>query len=77
MRGFIEQGTTTTPFGMVVLNGISRYQLAALALKYARPEMARRQERMEWCERKVREIVEYTRVQLEDPPEIRDWRWGS
>ena len=77
VRGFIEQGTTTTPFDMVVLNGISRYQLAALALKYARPEMARRQERMEWCERTVREIVEYTRVQLEDPPEIRDWRWGS
>ena len=29
VRGFNEQGTTTTPFDMVVLNGMSRYHLAA------------------------------------------------
>src|SRR5690242_1449776 len=33
VRGFNEQGTTTTPFNMVVLNGMSRYQLAAEALR--------------------------------------------
>ena len=33
VRGFNEQGTTTTPFDMVVLNSISRFHLAALALK--------------------------------------------
>ncbi len=36
MRGFREQGTTTTPFDMVVLNGISRYHLAIEALRRAR-----------------------------------------
>src|SRR6059058_2972627 len=35
VRGFNEQGTTTTPFGMVVLNGMSRYHLAAEALRRA------------------------------------------
>ena len=33
VRGFNEQGTTTTPFDMVVLNGMSRYHLAAEALR--------------------------------------------
>ena len=36
VRGFSEQGTTTTPFDMVVLNGMSRYHLAAEALRRAR-----------------------------------------
>ncbi|HSQ30613.1 MAG TPA: hypothetical protein VLN49_12225, partial [Gemmatimonadaceae bacterium] len=75
VRGFMEQGTTTTPFDMVVLNGISRFQLAALALKYAMPETPRRRELMDACERRMREVVEYTREHLEDPAEIRDWVW--
>src|SRR5512143_338014 len=33
VRGFNEQGTTTTPFDMVVLNNMSRYHLARLAIK--------------------------------------------
>ena len=37
VRGFNEQGTTTTPFDMVVLNGMSRYHLAAEALRRAGP----------------------------------------
>jgi xylulose-5-phosphate/fructose-6-phosphate phosphoketolase len=75
VRGFMEQGTTTTPFDMVVLNGISRFQLAALALKYAMPDTPRRRELMAACERRMREVVEYTREHLEDPAEIRDWVW--
>jgi xylulose-5-phosphate/fructose-6-phosphate phosphoketolase len=34
VRGFKDAGTTTTPFDMVVLNGISRFDLAKLALRY-------------------------------------------
>ena len=75
VRGFMEQGTTTTPFDMVVLNGISRFQLAALALKYAMPDTPRRRELIDGCERRMREVVEYTREHLEDPAEIRDWAW--
>jgi phosphoketolase len=36
VRGFNEQGTTTTPFDMTVLNGMSRYHLAAEALRRSR-----------------------------------------
>ena len=35
VRGFIEEGTTTTPFDMVVKNGMSRYHLCQDALQYA------------------------------------------
>ena len=35
VRGFNEQGTTTTPFDMVVLNGMSRYHLAELAIRFS------------------------------------------
>src|SRR5204863_1688078 len=41
VRGFNEQGTTTTPFDMVVKNGISRYHLCIEALRRA-PRMADR-----------------------------------
>ncbi|HEU4786211.1 MAG TPA: phosphoketolase family protein, partial [Gemmatimonadaceae bacterium] len=75
VRGFMEQGTTTTPFDMVVLNGISRFQLAALALKHAMPDTPQRRERMAALEHRMRDVVEYTREHLEDPPEIRDWVW--
>ena len=33
VRGFIEQGTTTTPFQMVVMNEMSRFHLAAEAIR--------------------------------------------
>ena len=36
VRGFIEQGTTTTPFDMVVLNKMSRYHLVLEALRRSR-----------------------------------------
>ncbi|HVX40622.1 MAG TPA: phosphoketolase family protein [Gemmatimonadaceae bacterium] len=77
VRGFREQGTTTTPFDMVVLNGISRFQLAALALRYARPDDPRTRELIAECERQVRDAVHYTRTHLEDPPAIRDWTWSD
>src|SRR5438093_1002308 len=35
VRGFNEQGTTTTPFDMVVLNEVSRYHLCMLAMQRA------------------------------------------
>ena len=77
VRGFKEQGTTTTPFDMVVLNGISRFQLAALAVKYGLPDNARRRELMATLDERMRAVVSYTREHLEDPGEIAEWVWGS
>src|SRR6202008_4920260 len=35
VRGYNEEGTTTTPFDMVVRNGVSRYHLCKLAMEFA------------------------------------------
>lgn len=78
VRGFNEQGTTTTPFDMVLLNGMSRYHLAMDALKCIGPE-CRAQDRaptlISELETLIRQAGEYSREHLEDPPEIRDWTW--
>ncbi|HUX67822.1 MAG TPA: phosphoketolase family protein [Terriglobales bacterium] len=75
VRGFREQGTTTTPFDMVVLNEMSRYHLAAAALRLALPESARQRELIAQCERAIAESVAYAREHFEDAPAIRDWVW--
>jgi xylulose-5-phosphate/fructose-6-phosphate phosphoketolase len=75
VRGFNEQGTTTTPFDMVVLNGMSRYHLAALALKHARLPAKLTTDLIAEMERRIEMAVAYAREHLEDPAEIRDWTW--
>ncbi|MBV9879797.1 MAG: hypothetical protein JO180_04835, partial [Gemmatirosa sp.] len=77
VRGFCEEGTTTTPFDMVVLNRMSRFHLAALALRHAPLPPARVAALLAECDRVVDDAVRYTRVHLEDPPEIRDWTWTA
>jgi xylulose-5-phosphate/fructose-6-phosphate phosphoketolase len=75
VRGFNEQGTTTTPFDMVVLNGMSRYHLAAEALRRAARAQDRAPTLIAACESLIAQAVAYSREHLEDPPEIRDWAW--
>jgi xylulose-5-phosphate/fructose-6-phosphate phosphoketolase len=75
VRGYREEGTTTTPFDMVVLNQTSRFHLAALALKHAR----RRPERAQLLERECQAMLvrhsDYVRACFEDLPEIKDFKW--
>ncbi len=75
VRGFTEQGTTTTPFDMVVLNRMSRYHLVLEALRRARraPEDSAALE--EHCREMLARHEAYIREHLEDMPEIRDWTW--
>lgn len=77
VRGFREQGTTTTPFDMVVLNGMSRFHLAALALRHAALPPARVAALTAELEARTDEAVRYGREHLEDPPEITNWVWGD
>jgi len=75
VRGFNEQGTTTTPFDMVVLNGMSRYDLAIEAVKRAtRPGMPIPQAELHSL---IAKAVEYSKEHLEDEPAIRDWTWTA
>ena len=75
VRGFNEQGTTTTPFDMVVLNEMSRFHLAALALKRATRFRQRSDALIAELENDIQKAVAYSRERFEDPPEIADWVW--
>ena len=70
VRGYIEEGTTTTPFDMTVLNGMSRYDLAIEALR-----RAGRGEETGLFDAKLRAHRAYIREHDEDMPEVQEWRW--
>ncbi len=75
VRGFNEEGTTTTPFDMVVLNSMSRYHLAALALKRVPRFRQRADALIAELEHEIKKAVAYSREHFEDPPEIANWTW--
>jgi xylulose-5-phosphate/fructose-6-phosphate phosphoketolase len=75
VRGYVEEGTTTTPFDMVVLNGMSRFHLAAEALRRARKAPAGREAILRECEDALAEHRRYIREHFEDLEAIREWRW--
>ena len=75
VRGFMEEGTTTTPFDMVVRNEMSRYHLVLEALR----RVQGRRPGMDGLERLCRDMLDrhqhWIREHLEDMPEVREWRW--
>src|SRR5262245_19585107 len=77
VRGFNEQGTTTTPFDMVVLNGMSRYHLCIEALRRAARMRDRAPTLIAECTARIAEATAYAHEHLEDMPEIRDWVWSD
>jgi xylulose-5-phosphate/fructose-6-phosphate phosphoketolase len=77
VRGFIEEGTTTTPFDMVVRNRVSRYHLVMDAINNARRTPQGASEVKEWCEAQLARHAEYVVENLEDMPEVRDWKLGD
>jgi xylulose-5-phosphate/fructose-6-phosphate phosphoketolase len=60
---------------MVVLNQMSRYHLAFEALR--RTRLPNAPELMDACKQEIANAIAYSRAHLEDPPQIRDWVWGS
>ncbi len=77
VRGFIEEGTTTTPFDMVVKNRASRYHLVIDAINNAGRTPLGATELKRWCEQKLEEHAAYVVEHLEDMPEVRDWVLGD
>ncbi|HVW48668.1 MAG TPA: phosphoketolase family protein [Solirubrobacterales bacterium] len=73
VRGFNEQGTTTTPFDMVVLNEMSRYHLVLEALRRSPRRPGGAAELEAYCEEMLARHHRYVREHLEDMPEVRDW----
>jgi xylulose-5-phosphate/fructose-6-phosphate phosphoketolase len=76
VRGYKEEGTTTTPFDMVMLNDLDRFHLVIDVIDRV-PHLAERAAhiRQEMAERKLAARA-YTREYGDDDPEIRDWRWA-
>jgi len=75
VRGFNEQGTTTTPFQMVVMNSMSRFHLAAEAIRRV-PRLGERAPALiAECDARIAESMAHARDHLEDQAEVRDWIW--
>jgi xylulose-5-phosphate/fructose-6-phosphate phosphoketolase len=75
VRGYVEEGTTTTPFDMLVRNQTSRYHIVMEALRRVSGFSSRAAPIIERYERKLREHRRYIEQEGVDPPEIRDWTW--
>jgi xylulose-5-phosphate/fructose-6-phosphate phosphoketolase len=75
VRGYKEEGTTTTPFDMVMLNDLDRYHLVMDVIDRV-PGLGNRAShvRQLMMDKRV-EARAYTREHGEDAPEIRDWAW--
>ncbi|MEU4419246.1 phosphoketolase family protein [Actinoplanes sp. NPDC024001] len=77
VRGFIEQGTTTTPFDMTVRNRASRYHLVMDAINNAKRLPTGATDLKAWCEAQLAKHERYVVEHLEDMPEVRDWSLGD
>ncbi len=77
VRGYMEEGTTTTPFDMVVLNEMSRLHLCLDVMRYVPHSLAANDELVAHCKRLLVEHETYIREYFVDLPEIRDWAWSD
>ena len=77
VRGYKEEGTTTTPFDMVVLNDMDRFHLAGDVVDRVTGLGARGAYLTQFVRDKLLEHKEYICKYGEDMPEIRNWRWSS
>jgi xylulose-5-phosphate/fructose-6-phosphate phosphoketolase len=77
VRGYKEEGTTTTPFDMVMLNDMDRFHLVMDVIDRV-PELGTRaaQLRQRIADERLRHRA-YTREVGDDPPDVRDWTWPA
>ncbi len=75
VRGYVEEGTTTTPFDMLVLNKASRYHLCIEGLRRAPRYQERARELIRMTEDALDAHRKYVVEHLEDMPAIRNWKW--
>jgi xylulose-5-phosphate/fructose-6-phosphate phosphoketolase len=77
VRGYKEEGTTTTPFDMVVLNELDRFHLVGDVIDRV-PQLL---ERAAYAKQAIRDkLIEHKQYIVEhgeDMPELKEWRWGD
>jgi len=75
VHGYQEEGTTTTPFDMAVLNKLDRFHLAKAVVERVPSLAATKEGFARFVESKLAEHDAYIRENGEDLPDIRNWRW--
>ena len=75
VRGYKEEGTTTTPFDMAVLNDIDRFNLVADVIDRVPALKTRAAYGKQAIRDKLIEHEQYIHEHGEDTPEVREWRW--
>jgi xylulose-5-phosphate/fructose-6-phosphate phosphoketolase len=75
VRGYKEEGTTTTPFDMVVMNDLDRFHLAADAIDRVPSIGPSAAYAKQLIRDKLIEHKQYIAKNGEDMPEIRNWKW--
>jgi xylulose-5-phosphate/fructose-6-phosphate phosphoketolase len=76
VRGYKEEGTTTTPFDMVVLNDLDRFHLVIDVIDRVPKLGAKAAYTKQMLQDKLIEHKHYVSTYGEDMPEIRSWQWG-
>jgi xylulose-5-phosphate/fructose-6-phosphate phosphoketolase len=77
VRGYVEEGTTTTPFDMTVLNRLDRFQLALDVVR----RVPRLSAMVDDTTQRFTETMQRHKLYVsecgEDLPEVRDWKWPA
>jgi xylulose-5-phosphate/fructose-6-phosphate phosphoketolase len=77
VRGYLEEGTTTTPFDMVALNNVSRFHLCKQAIRRARRRPDGADDLVRYCDEMLARHRFHVDESFEDLPEVRDWTWSD
>jgi len=77
VRGYKEEGTTTTPFDMVVMNDLDRFHLAGDVIDRVPALETKAAYAKQYIRDRLLDHKAYVRKYGQDMPEIRDWKWGQ
>ena len=75
--GYMEEGTTTTPFDMTVLNSIDRYHLVQYVINSLPNKNHKTRDLLKLMEHKLDEHRRHVVVYGEDMPEVLNWKWSN
>ena len=77
VRGYNEEGTTTTPFDMTVLNGLDRFSLILNVIDRVASSDPASAELKDLMNAKLLNHHDYIREHGQDMPEILNWKWRT
>jgi xylulose-5-phosphate/fructose-6-phosphate phosphoketolase len=75
VRGYKEEGTTTTPFDMTVMNDLDRFHLAGDVVDRVPKFQRVGSHFQQFLRDKLAEHKRYTREHGDDMPEVKNWKW--